>query len=51
VAAARGLTEQQVGDLVARHVEERTFGIFGERRINVLALNLALDSLVRAPRE
>ena len=51
VAVARGLDERQVEDLVARHTEERSLGVLGERRINVLALNLALDSLARAPRE
>lgn len=50
VAAARGLADRQVGDLVALHTEERTLGLFGERRINVLTLNLALDSLSRTPR-
>lgn len=43
VAAARKLPEQAVRDLVARNTSERTLGILGERRVNVLALNLALD--------
>ncbi|MCK6449148.1 MAG: potassium-transporting ATPase subunit KdpC [Planctomycetes bacterium] len=45
VAAARGLDRARVRDLVERCIEERTFGILGERRVNVLRLNLALDEL------
>ncbi|MBK8161223.1 MAG: potassium-transporting ATPase subunit KdpC [Rhodospirillaceae bacterium] len=45
IAKARGLTEALLNELVLAHTEGRTFGILGEPRVNVLAINLALDGL------
>ena len=47
VAAARHLPENEVRSLVAAHVQNRQFGVLGEPRVNVLALNLALDAISR----
>jgi len=44
VALARGASRTQVREVLARHVEGRQFGFFGEPRVNVLLLNIALDS-------
>ena len=44
VAKERHLTEDAVRQLVTRHTEGRQFGFLGEARVNVLELNLELDS-------
>ena len=44
VARARKLDEGIVRGLVAQYTQGRLFGLLGEPRVNVLELNLALDS-------
>ncbi|MDC6134391.1 potassium-transporting ATPase subunit C, partial [Burkholderia gladioli] len=44
VARARGLSADAVRQLVDANTKGRQFGLLGEPRVNVLALNLALDS-------
>jgi K+-transporting ATPase ATPase C chain len=44
VARARGVSEDEVRRIVQANTLGRTLGFFGERRVNVLELNLALDS-------
>jgi potassium-transporting ATPase KdpC subunit len=45
VAKARGISVDQLRQIVAKHTESRQFGILGEPRVNVLELNLDLDAL------
>jgi K+-transporting ATPase ATPase C chain len=47
VAKARNMPEERLRELVERYIEGRILGIFGEPRVNVLALNIALDQAAR----
>lgn len=44
VANARHIKESDLEKLVIQHIQEKTLHIFGEARVNVLALNVALDN-------
>jgi K+-transporting ATPase ATPase C chain len=45
IAMARGLNEERINHVIAAHQEDRQWGIMGAPRINVLAVNLELDTI------
>ncbi len=47
VAKARGVSQEALQRLIAHHIQGRQWGVFGEPRVNVLQLNLALDSMYK----
>lgn len=50
VAQARGVARETIEAVLARHTQDRQFGILGQPRVNVLELNLAMDaSTARRP--
>lgn len=46
IAAARGISEEEVQAVIDRYTTGRFLGIFGEPRVNVLKVNLALDGIL-----
>jgi potassium-transporting ATPase KdpC subunit len=49
IARARGVPAERIQSLLSRHIEGRELGLFGERRVNVLRVNLDLDRHLGAP--
>lgn len=49
IAQARGLSEDQLRQLVETHIDGRLAGVIGEPHVNVLRLNLALDAMQARP--
>ncbi|MBT9777107.1 potassium-transporting ATPase subunit KdpC [Clostridium sp. MCC353] len=47
ISKARGIPEEEVKAVIGQYTKERTFGIFGEPRVNVLKVNLALDGILK----
>lgn len=46
IAKARGITEEEVQKIIDQYTTDRLFGIFGEKVVNVLEVNLALDGIL-----
>ncbi|MPR35250.1 K(+)-transporting ATPase subunit C [Salmonirosea aquatica] len=47
IARARSVSEESLRQLAAAHTEQPLLGLFGPEKVNVLALNLALDNLAQ----
>jgi K+-transporting ATPase ATPase C chain len=47
IAKTRALSEDQLQQLIDQHTEQDLIGIWGQKRVNVLSLNLALDQLAK----
>jgi K+-transporting ATPase ATPase C chain len=43
IASARGIPEQEVKNLIEKHIDKPLLGMFGPEKVNVLELNIALD--------
>lgn len=51
VAEARNLPLQEIQEFIEKFSEKRTFGLFGQTRVNVLTLNLALNQMTYTLRD
>lgn len=47
IAKERGMTTEEVRDIMVKYTKNKTLGIFGEDRVNVLKVNLALDGILK----
>ncbi len=47
IAKARNISTSEVEQIINKYTEGRAFGIFGEERVNVLEVNLALDKIIK----
>ncbi len=47
IAKARGISTTQVEEIVLKYTENRFLGTFGEKTVNVLKVNLALDGILK----
>ncbi|MFT3950850.1 MAG: potassium-transporting ATPase subunit KdpC [Oscillospiraceae bacterium] len=47
IAKTRGIPTTQVEEIVVKYTEGRLFGVFGEKTVNVLKVNLALDGILQ----
>jgi K+-transporting ATPase ATPase C chain len=48
VSKASGISETELQKIVDKYTEEKSLGVFGERKVNVLKVNLEVDSLLKA---
>lgn len=46
IAQARGISEEEVREVIAKYTNDRFLGILGEKTVNVLEVNLALDGIL-----
>jgi K+-transporting ATPase ATPase C chain len=51
VARVRDISQDSLTSMVQKHAEGRQWGVFGETRVNVLTLNLALDRRLETGKE
>ena len=47
IAEARGISEDELRQVIAQYTDGKFLGIFAEKRVNVLEVNLALDGILK----
>ncbi|QAA33299.1 K(+)-transporting ATPase subunit C [Clostridium manihotivorum] len=48
ISKASGISKEKLENLISKHTEERALGVFGEKRVNVLMLNLEIADILKA---